>query len=92
LVAGGTLMNENQQIEGDIEQVSSERRPWTEAWEQAWEAYQGQMKPGGDEKLASFRNRAEQENDARYLGSKYFKEVCRYLPKSQCPPAELLIQ
>jgi hypothetical protein len=75
-------MNEDQQLE----KVSSVRRPWTEAWEQAWEAYQGQQKPGGDEKLASFRNRAKQENDARYLGDKYFKEVCQYLPKSECPP------
>ena len=56
-------------------------------WERAWEAYQGQQKPGGDEKLASFRNRAKQENDARYLGDKYFKEVCQYLPKSECPPS-----
>jgi hypothetical protein len=76
------FMNEDQQLE----KVSSVRRPWTEAWEQAWEAYQGQQKPGGDEKLASFRNRAKQENDARYLGDKYFKEVCQYLPKSECPP------
>jgi hypothetical protein len=81
-------MSQDQQPEGDIEKVSSERRPWTEAWEQAWEAYQGQKKPGGDEKLASFRNRAKQEDDARYLGDKYFKEVCQYLPKSQCPPTE----
>ena len=81
-------MSDNQQLGVDIEQVSSERRPWTEAWEQAWEAYQGQKKPGGDEKLAAFRNRAKQENDARYLGDKYFKEVCRYLPKGQCPPAQ----
>jgi hypothetical protein len=81
-------MSEDQQLEGDIEKVSSERRPWTEAWDQAWEAYQGQKKPGGDEELASFRNRAKQENDARYLGAKYFKEVCQYLPKSQCPPTE----
>jgi hypothetical protein len=39
--------------ENQLEKVSSVRRPWTEAWEQAWEAYQGQQKPGGDEKLAS---------------------------------------
>jgi hypothetical protein len=71
--------------ENQLEKVSSVRRPWTEAWEQAWEAYQGQQKPGGDEKLASLRNRAKQENDARYLGGKYFKEVCQYLPKSECP-------
>jgi hypothetical protein len=71
--------------ENQLEKVSSVRRPWTEAWEQAWEAYQGQQKPGGDEKLASLRNRAKQENDARYLGDKYFKEVCQYLPKSECP-------
>ena len=76
-------MSDNQQLGADGEQVSSERRPWTEAWEQAWEAYQ---QPGGDKKLASFPNRAKQENDARYLGDKYFKEVCRYLPKGQCPP------
>ena len=62
----------------------SERLPWTEAWE----AYQGQKNAGGDGKLASFCNRAMQENDARYLGDKYFKEVCQYLPKGQCPPTE----
>jgi hypothetical protein len=77
------FMNEEHQLE----KVSSVKRPWTEAWEQAWEAYQGQQKPGGDEKLASFRNRAKQENDARYLGDKYFKEVCQYLPSSECPPS-----
>jgi hypothetical protein len=81
-------MNQDRQLEPDIEKVSAVRQPWTEAWEKAWEAYQGQHKPGGDEKLASFRNRAEQENDARYLGEKYFKEVCEYLPKGQCPPIE----
>ena len=82
-------MNEKQQSDASIEKVSSERQPWTGAWEQAWEAYQGQQKPGGDEKLASFRNRAQQEDDdARYLGEKYFKEVYQYLPKAQCPPTE----
>jgi hypothetical protein len=81
-------MSKDQQLESDIEKVSAERQPWTEAWEQAWEAYQGQHKPGGDEELASFRNRAKQEDDARYLGEKYFKEVCEYLPKGQCPPID----
>jgi hypothetical protein len=80
------FMSEDQQLEADIGKVSSERQPWTEAWEQAWEAYQGQQKPGGDEILASFRNRAKQENDARYLGEKYFSEICEYLPKGQCAP------
>jgi hypothetical protein len=80
------LMTQDQQLEPDLEKVASERRPWTEAWEQAWEAYQGQHKPGGDETSASLRNRAERENDARYLGEKYFQEVCEYLPKGQCPP------
>jgi hypothetical protein len=47
-------MSEDQQLEADIGKVSSERQPWTEAWEQAWEAYQAQQKPGGDEILASF--------------------------------------
>ena len=79
-------MNEKQQSDASIEKVSSERQPWTEAWEQAWEAYQGQQKPDGDEKLASFRNRAQQENDARYLGEKYFNEICEYLPKGQRAP------
>jgi hypothetical protein len=74
--------------ENQLEKVSSVRRPWTEAWEQAWEAYQGQQKPGRDEETAMFRNRAKQENDARYLGPKYFKEVFQYLPKGQCLPAE----
>jgi hypothetical protein len=82
------FMSEDQQLEADIGKVSSQRQPWTEAWEQAWEAYQGQQKPGGNEKLASFRNRAKQENDARYLGEKYFSEICEYLPKGQCPPTE----
>jgi hypothetical protein len=58
--------------------------------EQAWEAYQGQQKPGGDEKLASLRNRAKQKDDARYLGEKYFSEVYQYLPKGQCPPTHQL--
>jgi hypothetical protein len=81
-------MSKDQQLEADIEKVSAERQPWTEAWEQAWEAYQGQHKSGGDEEVASFRNRAKKEDDARYLGEKYFKEVCEYLPKGQCPPID----
>ena len=80
-------MKENQQFEDDKDKISSEPQPWTEAWEQAWEAYQGQKEPGGDENLAGFRNRAMEENDARYLGPKYFGEVGQYLPKGQCPPA-----
>jgi hypothetical protein len=81
-------MNKEKQLEADIEKVSAERQPWTEAWEQAWEAYQGQHKPGGDEKPASFRNLAKQEDDARYLGEKYFHEVREYLPKGGCPPID----
>jgi hypothetical protein len=81
-------MGKDQQLETDIKKVSAERLPWTEAWEKAWEAYQGQKKPGGDAKLASFRNRAKHEDDARYLGEEYFNEVCEYLPKGQCPPTE----
>jgi hypothetical protein len=50
-------MHANQQPE-DLAKVGPERQPWTEAWEQAWEAYQAQQKPGGDEKVASLRNRA----------------------------------
>jgi hypothetical protein len=75
-------MTHDQQSEPDIDKISPVRQPWTEAWEQAWEAYQGQRKPGGDEKLASFRNRAAEEDDARYLGEKYFNEVREYLPKA----------
>jgi hypothetical protein len=52
------------------------------------ESYQGQQKPGGDEKSAFFRNRAKQENDARYLGEKYFSEICEYLPKVSVHPTE----
>jgi hypothetical protein len=74
-------MSEDQQLEADIKKVSPQRQPWTEVWEQA-EAYQGQQKPGGNEKIASLRNLAKQENDARYLGEKYFSEVCQYLPIS----------
>jgi hypothetical protein len=81
------LMNKDQPFQGSVEAISSEPQPWTEAWEQAWEVYQGQKKPGGDENLAAFRNRAMEENDARYLGVKYFEEVGQYLPKGQCPPA-----
>jgi len=79
-------MSEDQQLELDLGKVSAARQPWTEAWEQAWQAYQGQQKPGGNETLASFRNRAKRENDARYLGEKYFSEVFEYLPKGRCPP------
>jgi hypothetical protein len=46
--------------------VGPEKQPWTEAWDQAWEAYQAQEKLGGDE-MAALRNRAKQENDARYV-------------------------
>ena len=49
-------MSEDQQWEADIEKVSAKRQPWTEAWEQTWEAYQGQQRPGGDKKVASLRN------------------------------------
>jgi hypothetical protein len=79
-------MTQDQELEPDIDKISAERQPWTEAWEKAWEAYQGQHKPGGDEKLSSFRNRAAKENDARYLGEENFNEVREYLPKGQCPP------
>ena len=53
------------------------------AWEQAWEAYQDQQKPGVDDNVVALRNRAKQENDARYLGPQYFGEVCQYLPKGE---------
>jgi len=79
-------MSEDQQLEADLGKVSSERQPWTEAWEQAWEAYQGQQNPGGNENLASFRNHAKKENDARYLCQKYFREIGEYLLKGQCVP------
>jgi hypothetical protein len=81
-------MSGDKQADADINKVSPERQPWTEAWEQAWEAYQAQQKPGGDENVACLRNRAKQENDARYLGDKYFSEVFQYLPKGKCPPTE----
>jgi hypothetical protein len=81
-------MSPDQQLEQTIDKVSDERHPWTEAWEKAWEAYQGQHNSGGDEKVASLRNRAAQENDARYLGEKYFNEVCEYLPKGQSPTVD----
>lgn len=81
-------MNRDQQVGADIKKVSPEIQPWTEAWEQAWEAYQAQQKPGGDEEVASLRNRAKQENDARYLGEKHFREVFQYLPKGKCPATD----
>jgi len=81
-------MSRDQQVGKDTKKVSPERQPWTEAWEQAWEAYQAQQKPGGDEEVASLRNRAKQENDARYLGEKIFREVFQYLPKGKCPTTE----
>jgi hypothetical protein len=82
------FMSQDQELEPTIDKVSDERHPWTEAWEKAWEAYQGQHNSGEDEKVASLRNRATQENDARYLGEKYFNEVCEYLPKGQCPTVD----
>jgi hypothetical protein len=81
-------MSDDQQRDADINKVSPERQPWTEAWEQAWEAYLAQQKLGGDENVASLRNRAKRENDARCLGEKYFSEVFQYLPKGKCPPIE----
>ena len=79
-------MNANQQPKEDLGKLGSEKQPWTEAWELAWEGYQAQEKLGGDEKLASLRNRAKQENDARYLGPIYLK-VFEYLPKADRPKA-----
>jgi len=79
-------MNANQQPNEDLAKVEAEKQPWSEAWEQAWEAYQAQEKPGGDEDMASLRNRAKQENDARYLGPEYAR-VFQYLPKADRPKA-----
>jgi hypothetical protein len=79
-------MNANQQPKEDLAELGSEKQPWNEAWELAWEGYQAQEKRGGDEKLASLRNRAKQENDARYLGPIYLK-VFQYLPKAERPKA-----
>jgi len=81
-------MNTNQQPKEDLDKLGSEKQPWTEAWELAWEGYQAQEKLGGDEKLASLRNRAKQENDARYLGPIYL-EVFEYLPKADHPQGAL---
>ena len=53
-------MNANQQPKQDITKGEAKKQPWTEAWEQAWEACQAQEKHGGDEKMASLRNRAKQ--------------------------------
>ena len=79
-------MNANQQPKEDVTKVDAEKQPWTEAWEQAWEAYQDQQRPGGDENVAALRNRAKQENDARYLGPIYH-EVFAFLPKADHPRA-----
>jgi hypothetical protein len=80
------FMSANQRQEEDLLKFGHEKQPWTEAWEQAWEAYQAQQKPGGDQELASLRNRAKQENDARYLGPEYAR-VFQYLPKAHRPKA-----
>jgi hypothetical protein len=89
-------MSEDQQLEADLGKVSSEREPWTEAWEQAWKAYQGQQKPGRDEKSTSFRNPAKQENDARYLGEKYMgiqtRDIVKDLSKTGASPLRCLIK
>ena len=79
-------MNANQQRKEDLAELGSEKQPWNEAWELAWEDYQAQEKRGGDEELASLRNHAKQENDARYLGPIYLK-VFKYLPKADSPKA-----
>ena len=71
-------MNANQQPNEDLAKVEAEKQPWTEAWE----AYQAQEKPGGDEEMASLRNRAKQENDARYQGPEYAR-----VPKADRPKA-----
>jgi hypothetical protein len=77
-------MNANQQPEEDLTLVAPERQPWTEAWEKAWEAaYQKcQQEEGWDKEVASLRNRAVQENDARYLGQEYYATVSEYIPKA----------
>jgi hypothetical protein len=80
------FMSANQRQEEDLLKFGHEKQPWTEAWEQAWEAYQAQQKPGGDPEVASLRNRAKQENDARYLGPEYAR-VFQYLPKAHRPKA-----
>ena len=79
-------MNPNQQRKEDLAEFWPEKQPWTESWELAWEDYQGQEKRGGDKELASLRNRAKQENDARFLGPIYLK-VFQYLPKADSPKA-----
>jgi len=79
-------MSANQKPKEDLTEVGPEKQPWTEAWEQAWEAYQAQEKLGGDEKMASLRNRAKQEDDARCLGPEYAR-VFQYLPKADHPKA-----
>ena len=68
------------------EQRSRSRLPDSSTSGAGWEGYQAQEKLGGDEKLASLRNRAKQENDARYLGPIYL-EVFEYLPKADHPKA-----
>ena len=73
-------MGANQQQKEDLTEFGPEKQPWTEG-EQAWEAYQAQEKHGGDGKMAALRNRAKQENDARYLGPEYAR-VFQYLPKA----------
>jgi hypothetical protein len=79
-------MSANQRQEEDLLKFGHEKQPWTEAWEQAWEAYQAQQKPGGDPEVASLCNSAKQENDARYLGPEYAR-VFQYLPKAHRPKA-----
>jgi hypothetical protein len=79
-------MNAKRQPEEELTKVADEKQPWTEAWEQASEAYQAQEKHGGEEKMASLRNRAKEEKDERNLGSEYGK-VFQYLPKADRPEA-----
>ena len=73
-------MNANQQSEADLAKVAPERQPWTEAWETAYQACQ--QREHWDKEVASLRNRAAQENDARYPGPEYYPTVCEYLPKA----------
>ena len=79
-------MSANEKPKEDLTEVDPVKQPWTEAWELAWEAYQAQEKHGGDEEMAALRNRAKQENDARYLGLEYAR-VFQHLPKAQFPKA-----
>jgi hypothetical protein len=57
----------------EIEDVWPDPVPWTNAWEDAYNAFQ--LRHSWDAELAKLRGDAMRENDARYLLEDYFPQL-----------------